>query len=746
MNTKPGLDPRSLGPDTDEVTLHDRIGRVLMNRIRPQWEEDMNYRGRMAHYLSLEYLVGKVIDNILINTGCPEDIRALLQERRREGHLFETINDAALGNGGLGRLAACFLESAATHNIALNGYGIRYRYGLFRQEFSRGRQVELPDDWLAQGDPFSVRRDDLKKVVRFGNDEAVTAVPYDLPVPGYGCKRIGLLRLWQAEGKFREISDYLYPDDGTAEGKALRLRQEYFFTAATLQNVIDDFTAGSGRDLSKFSELNIFQLNDTHPVVAILEFIRILTEEHDFPFRDALHMARKCFAYTNHTVMGEALERWNLKLFDRLLPQLTGIAGKIERLARSEYRKKMPAGEVEKVRIIAGGHIHMANLALYVCDRVNGVARIHTELLKNDLFSAFHRLYPDKISNKTNGISQRCWLLLANPGLAGLITGLIGSGWITDLGEVGKLAAYMEDDHVLTRLHEIKQRNKALLSDYIRTREGIVLDPSFIFDLQIKRIHEYKRQLMNALSLLYIYYGIKDGSIRDFQPMAFIFGGKAAAGYYRAKAIIKFIHEIAEMINSDSACRDLLKVVFVTNYNVSYAEKLIPAADISEQISLAGTEASGTGNMKFMLNGAVTLGTFDGANIEICNLAGQENNYLFGLKEEEVGKARKVYDSVHFLDSRPDIKRVVQTLIDGTFAGKEELENIYRALTGEGDQYLVLLELDSHVEARLKANKDHANRRSFTQKALSNISSAGYFSSDRTIREYAGDIWRLERA
>jgi starch phosphorylase len=735
---------RSTCKGKDAVALYQELAGVIQDTFTEERTAAEKYEGKRAIYLSCEFLVGRTILNNLLNLGILDEVRTLLAENGIDINMLEEIEDCALGNGGLGRLAACYLDSAATLGIPLYGNGIRYRYGLFKQEFVDGFQKELPDDWQRFGDPFSVRREDKARKIVFGGGEAL-AVPYDMTIFGYGGK-VCLLRLWQAEGNHeaQKISEYLYPDDSTDEGRILRLRQEYFFSAAAIGEAVDCYTARYGNNFKRFPDCYVFQLNDTHPVAAILEFIRLLTEEYDQSFSAACAIARKCFAYTNHTVMPEALERWYVPLFYKALPALGAIADKLDRVLQREYRKKgLTTEEIDKVRIRQGNMFHMANLAVYMCFSVNGVAKIHTDIIKNKLFDVTNRLCPQKFVNITNGITQRRWLGLANPDLAAWITEKIGDGWRTDLDRLSALREYASPE-AYRRLNEIKAANKKKLAAFILAKEGVAVDPESIFDVQIKRLHEYKRQLMNALSILTIYYRLKDKSLMDFTPTTFLFGAKAAGSYFRAKAIIKFIHEIAARINADPEVNHLIRVVFVTDYNVSYAEKLVAAADISEQISLAGTEASGTGNMKLALNGAVTLGTMDGATIEIIERAGQENNYIFGLKASDVDKARGIPPVAHLAD--PYIARAIASLWDGSFSdgGTGYFKNIYDALISEGDRYLVLSDLEDYIRAKLLSNREYKDRESFARKAFMNIASAGYFSSDRSVKEYDERIWHTK--
>lgn len=712
-------------------------------------------------YLSMEFLTGKMVYANLINMELYDAFSELMEQNGRTAAVFEDIEDAALGNGGLGRLAACFLDSGATNGICLNGFGIRYKYGLFKQIFENGCQKELPDDWLRHGDPWSVRREEEKVLIKF-KDQSVYAVPYDYPVIGYGASTINYLRLWQAEplkkfdfeafnnGKFKKseeeqvradaICNLLYPNDSTDAGKKLRLKQQYFFAGATIRFLTDTYKKNYGSDFSKFPAVYAIQLNDTHPVVAIPELLRILIEENGYRFDEAFRIAKDTFAYTNHTILSEALEKWDIILFRSVLPQLF----KYVRLMHEKLTAEAP-----DLFLIKNNLIHMANIAIYASHSTNGVAGIHTEILKNRSLREWYELYPERFNNKTNGITQRRWLLLCNPELSSLITENIGDGWITNLDEIKQMEDCLKKDKkLLDKFNEIKKLKKKQLADYVKKHEDVTINPDFIFDIQAKRLHEYKRQLLNALSILHFYFEIKDGNLTDFTPTAFIFGAKAAPGYYRAKAIIKLINEIAALIASDEKCSKYLQVVFVHNYNVSYAEKLMPAADISEQISMAGTEASGTGNMKFMLNGAVTLGTYDGANVEIVEEAGFENNYIFGLRVEDIEKQTD-YNAMSLYENDPAIHRVLDALVDGTLNddGTGMFKELYDALLygaswHEPDHYRVLADFNSYNEARLNANRDYKDVTSFRTKCFINMANAGRFSSDRTIREYTEEIWR----
>ncbi len=777
------IDKERLKKDFDElvpkgeksaVKLHDALAKAVMKQAAGLMDSS-EPKGRRAAYLSAEFLVGRAIYNNLLCLGLNEEAEGLLKSAGASLSDFEEIEDAALGNGGLGRLAACFLDSAATLKYPVEGYGIRYKYGLFKQKFVNGSQVELADDWTKFGDPWSVKREDEAVTVRF-SDLEVKAVPYDMPIFGYKNDYAVTLRLWEAHspegfdfdafnnsdfiGAFKNrnaaesISQVLYPNDSTESGKILRLRQEYFFSAASIADLVRKHIA-AGRKIEEFADYNAVQLNDTHPTIAIPELVRVLTSEHNICFEDALSIAQKTFNYTNHTIMAEALETWGCNVMEKMLPEIYNIILRInEEFISDMYRRNMPADRIIRMKPVSNGVIHMAKMAIYCSSHTNGVAEIHTEILKNNALNEWYDLYPERFLNQTNGITPRRWLRLCNPELSELITELLGSEkWVTELYRLEELKKFADDKTVLERFAKIKQLKKGQLADHILAHENVKLDPDSIFDIQIKRLHEYKRQLLNAFSIMYLYYGIKNKEITDFKPVSFIFGAKSAPGYFRAKGIIRYINEIAELVNSDKEISDLIKVVFVSNYNVSYAEKIVTAADISEQISTAGTEASGTGNMKFMLNGAVTLGTYDGANIEIAEEAGEDNNYIFGARVEEINNMRDSYDPRRIYAEDKKIAKVLNTLIDGTFSDGGSgafRELFYSLLDGASwhkpDNYFLLHDFKSYVDTKLKANSDYLNNKpDFTRKCWLNMSSAGKFSSDRTIEGYCKDVWFLTR-
>ena len=753
--------------------LHEAIGNAVMEYAKTNWDKSRtaHRNSRRACYFSMEFLVGRAVYNNLLCLGILDETEKVLGEMGHSLSELEEIEDAALGNGGLGRLAACFLDSAASLDLPLDGYGIRYKYGLFKQGIENGFQTETADDWTKYGDPWSVRNDNETVEIHYA-DQTVKAVPYDMPI--FGCKtpHVSTLRLWQAEAvnEFdfdlfnrqqymdaakekiyaENISKVLYPNDDTREGKKLRLKQQYFFCSASLQDIIKKHLDRFG-SVDNIADSITVQLNDTHPVISIPEFIRLM-KNNGLDFDKAFALAKKVFNYTNHTVMPEALEKWDCGLMEEILPEVYSIILQInEKLIAEMYSKDKTPDEINKIKIVRNGVVNMADMAVYCSSYVNGVAEIHTQILKDTVLKDWYSIYPERFQNKTNGITQRRWLALCNPELSKLITELLGNEkWMTDLSELKKISGYSEQEDTVKRFMDIKKANKKKLADYIKEKEGIQIDPNSIFDIQIKRLHEYKRQLLNAFSILYIYFGIKSGEIINMNPVTFIFGAKSAPGYRRAKAIIKFINEIANLVDNDPEVSRFVKVVFVSNYNVSYAEKLIPAADISEQISTAGTEASGTGNMKLMLNGAVTLGTYDGANIEIVQEAGEENNYIFGARVEDLEKIMPEYDSRKILAENPKIERVVRTLIDGTFSdgGSGDFRELYFSLTDGAswhspDNYYLLGDLESYVFEKLKCIGDFGDKKLIGKKMWLNMANAGKFSSDRTIDDYAKNIWHI---
>ena len=778
--------PKDLSGATP-AQLHNALGDTVMELYADQWKNarQEHLSKRRAAYLSMEFLVGRAVYNNLLCLGIYDEVKEAFAELGLDFSDFEEIEDAALGNGGLGRLAACFLDSAATLGLPLDGYGIRYKYGLFKQAIVDGFQKEDIDDWTRCGDPWSVRCDEEAVLVEY-NGQTVRAVPYDMPVFGCKTENVGTLRLWQSEPvkefdfdtfnqqKYLEaskekifaedISRVLYPNDDTNEGKKLRLKQQYFFSCASLTDILRKHKARFGT-LENLADYITIQLNDTHPVISVPELIRQLVDNEGYTFEKALGIAKKVFNYTNHTVMQEALEKWWVGLVEEVLPRIYEIIIQInEELIAELYAAGIQKDKIGRMKIIKGELIHMADMACYCSAHINGVAEIHTQILKDTALADWYKFYPERFQNKTNGITQRRWLALCDRELSSLLTELLGTDkWMTDLDLLKTLDSYAEDDDVMRRFIAIKTEKKRQLVEGIWTRESGRFESreacekyfdaeNTVFDIQIKRLHEYKRQLLNAFSILYLYNGIKDGSIdkTTLPPTAFIFGAKAAPGYVRAKAIIKFINAIADKVNADPDVNDVIKVFFVADYNVSYAEKLVSAADISEQISTAGTEASGTGNMKLMLNGAVTLGTYDGANIEIVQEAGEENNYIFGARVEELAEIWEEYDPRRLLAEDDKVRRVVQALMDGSIVQDENVSELYDALT-EGaswhvpDHYYVIGDLKDYIETKLRALRDYkSDRLAFARKQWHNICNAGKFSSDRTIREYASEIWQIE--
>ncbi len=755
--------------------LHLALGKAVMGEIAPNWAKSKAKHNseRRAYYMSAEFLMGRMMYNNLYCLGILDEVKKLLKKKGIDINVFEDIDDAALGNGGLGRLAACYLDSAATQEVPLDGYGIRYKYGLFKQLIKDGYQVEVADNWQRFEDPWCIRCEDDTVTVAF-KDQTVKAVPYDMAVIGCKTKNINTLRLWQAEAvndfdftafnnteydlavkeknDAENISKVLYPNDNQYEGKVLRLKQQYFFCSASLQDIIRRYKAKHGSDFSFFAQENAIQLNDTHPVSCVPELVRLLQIE-GMTFDEAFEIARKTCSYTNHTVLGEALEKWPADLMNQVIPVIYDIIALIANKCQEELTAKGVSEDMKaKMRIIDGNVVHMARLATYAGTYVNGVAQLHTEILKRDLLKEWYQVYPERFLNKTNGITQRRWLGLCNPELSELITKKVGSdNWLIDLSKLSVLNDCL-DARTINKFNEIKATKKRQLADYIKKMDGYDINPDTIFDVQVKRLHEYKRQLLNAFSIMAIYFRIKEGKLPNWTPTTFIFGAKAAPGYARAKAIIKYITEIANLVNNDPDTKDKLQVYFISNYNVSYAEKIVVAADISEQTSTAGLEASGTGNMKFMLNGAVTLGTWDGANIEIAECAGEENEYIFGARVEDIEKLKaEGYNPRAIYEANPETKRVIDTLIDGTFnddgaQGEGSFKELHDALLigtswQVADHYFLIYDLPLYVDAKIKANADYADRKEFGKKCLLNVANAGKFSSDRSILEYAKEIW-----
>ena len=743
--------------------LHEALSSALMMSISDSWSKSKHTRmhERKAYYFSAEYLIGRLVYSNMYNLGILEEMKKLFADRGVDLAVLEDIEDDALGNGGLGRLSACFLDSAASCDLPLSGYGLRYRFGLFKQSFDQnGSQVESADDWTKYGDPWSYRRYNHTVKVSFP-DHTVLAVPYDVPIIGYGTDNINTLRLWQCEAeeeldfnafndqdyqralaqknKAEDITRVLYPNDSTWEGKRLRIKQQYVLSSASLQDMLRTYKVAHGSDLSHFADYYAVQLNDTHPAMSIPELIRLLMAE-GMDFEQAFSIAQRTFSYTNHTVMAEALEKWPLDLLGSVVPEIVNIICRIDQKLKSEH---------PNLFIVRDNTAHMANLSIYVGSYINGVAEIHSQILKDDCFKEWYEAFPERFQNKTNGITPRRWIGLCNPELTQMIRYRVGGDFLKDLDRISNLKGQIDDDMV-RQFNDIKRQKKEQLCKVIAQKEGVELNPDFIFDVQVKRLHEYKRQLLNALSVVDIYFRLKDGSLPDFNPTVFLFGAKSAPGYQRAKAIIRYINRIAKMINNDPQVADKLKVVFVQNYNCSYAEHIIPAADISEQISPAGTEASGTGNMKLMLNGAVTLGTLDGANVEIVKEAGMENNYIFGATVEQINAAKDSYYARGIYDTNPQLHRAIDTLVDGTVPTDDEQRELYHSLLDgtnwhRADHYYLLMDYQSYMDAKLRANRDYSDRLAFGRKCLVNIASGAKFSSDRTIRQYADEIWHIKQ-
>ena len=744
---------------------------------------------KMVYYMSMEFLMGRALGNNMINLLCYDDVRETLEELGLDLNLIEDQEpDAALGNGGLGRLAACFLDSLATLGYPAYGCGIRYRYGMFKQKIENGYQVEVPDNWLKYGNPFEIKRDEYAVEVKFGGYvdvemhngrqkfvqkgyQSVRAVPYDMPIVGYGNHIVNTLRIWDAEainnfnldsfdkGEYqkaveqenlaRTICEVLYPNDNHMAGKELRLKQQYFFISASVQRAIAKYKE-THDDIRKFHEKVTFQLNDTHPTVAVAELMRILVDEEGLEWDEAWEITRKTCAYTNHTIMAEALEKWPIELFSRLLPRVYQIVEEINRRFVIEIQNKYP-GDQEKIRkmaILYDGQVRMAHLAIAGSYSVNGVARLHTDILKKRELKDFYEMMPEKFNNKTNGITQRRFLLHGNPLLASWVTDKIGDDWITNLDHLKHLKVYVDDEKCQQEFMNIKYQNKVRLAKYIKEHNGIDVDPRSIFDCQVKRLHEYKRQLMNILHVMYLYNEIKAHPNMDIVPRTFIFGAKAAAGYYTAKLTIKLINAVADKINNDPSINGKIKVVFIEDYRVSNAELIFAAADVSEQISTASKEASGTGNMKFMLNGALTLGTMDGANVEIVEEVGKENAFIFGLSADQVMEYEKNgnYNPRDVYNNNQDVRQVLTQLVNGFYSPEnpELFRALYDALL-EKDTYFTLLDFDSYKEAHNRIDAAYRDEEHWARTAMLQTASAGKFSSDRTIEEYAKEMWHLEK-
>ncbi|MCI8771820.1 MAG: glycogen/starch/alpha-glucan phosphorylase [Lachnospiraceae bacterium] len=786
--------------EADDQQLFQAVSYAVKDIIVDQWmathkkyeEKD----AKTVYYLSMEFLTGRALGNIIINLKGNQAIKDAIEELGMNLDVIEDQEpDAALGNGGLGRLAACFLDSLSTLGYPAYGCGIRYKYGMFKQAIENGYQIEKPDNWLKYGNPFEIKRPEYAIEVKFGgyvamrrdeetgrnkfiqeNYQSVLAVPYDLPIVGYNNNVVNTLRIWDAEaidnfnldsfdkGDYqkaveqqnlaRTICEVLYPNDNHIAGKELRLKQQYFFVSASVQRAVMKYMEKHD-DIRKIYEKVCFQLNDTHPTVTVAELMRILVDEYGLEWDEAWSITNKTCAYTNHTIMSEALEKWPLELFSRLLPRIYQIIEEINRRFVLDIQRTYPDdySKVEKMAIIYDGQVKMAHLAIAASFSVNGVARLHTEILKNQELNDFYLMMPEKFNNKTNGITQRRFLLHGNPLLADWVTKKIGDEWITDLKHIDELSVYANDELCQKEFMNIKYQNKVRLAKYIKEHNGIEVNPRSIFDVQVKRLHEYKRQLLNILHIMYLYNEIKKNPDMEFYPRTFIFGAKASAGYHRAKAIIKLINSVADVVNNDKSIKDKIKVVFIENYRVSNAELIFAAADVSEQISTASKEASGTGNMKFMLNGAVTLGTMDGANVEIVEEVGEENAFIFGLSSDEViaYEHNNQYNPREIYNIDSEIRAVLTQLVDGTYSPQnlEEFRDIYNSLldgrSGRPDMYFILADFRSYAEAQKRVEEAYKDTARWAKMALLNVAKCGKFSSDRTIEEYAKEIWKLEK-
>ncbi len=786
--------------DATSQEIYQAVAHAVKNMIVDQWiasrREFEKKDAKTLYYLSMEFLMGRALGNNLINLTAYQDVKEALEEMGLDlNYLEDQEPDAALGNGGLGRLAACFLDSLATLGYEVYGCGIRYHYGMFKQKIENGFQVEVPDEWLKDGNPFEVRRAEYSKEVKFGGYvrviredgkdryvqegyQSVMAVPYDLPIVGYGNNVVNTLRIWDAqpintfnldsfdkgdyqkaveqENLAKNICEVLYPNDNHYAGKELRLKQQYFFISASVQRAVERYKQNHS-DIRKFYEKNVFQLNDTHPTVAVPELMRILLDEEGLTWEEAWDVTTKTCAYTNHTIMAEALEKWPIDLFSNLLPRIYQIVEEINRRFAEQIRRMYPGDEdrVSKMAILYNGKVRMAYLAIAGSFSVNGVARLHTEILEKQELRYFYEMMPQKFNNKTNGITQRRFLLHGNPLLAAWVTKKLGTkDWVTDLSLIEGLKKFAEDKTAQKEFMEIKYQNKVRLAKYIKEHNGIEVDPNSIFDVQVKRLHEYKRQLMNILHVMYLYNQLKENPDMEMAPRTFIFGAKAAAGYRRAKLTIKLINAVADVVNNDPDIKGKMKVVFIEDYRVSNAELIFAAADISEQISTASKEASGTGNMKFMLNGAITIGTMDGANVEIVEEVGEEYAFIFGLSADEVINFEKNggYRPIDMYNSDPDIHKVLDQLTNGTYSNGDHnlFKEIYDSLLhasgmDKADMYFILKDFRAYAEAEKKIGEAYMNKSWWAKAAILNVACSGKFSSDRTIREYVEDIWHLDR-
>ena len=783
--------------DVDPTYLYRALAIAVRDRLIDNWSNTKSAMEatdqRRVYYLSLEFLIGRSLSNAIHNLELGDDSRdAIHHYGIGLEELAEQEHDAGLGNGGLGRLAACFLDSCANLELPVMGYGIRYEYGMFHQHIEEGRQVEDPDHWLRDGNPWEIERPEDVRTVRFyghttqtidengvtrlawSNTQDVSAIPFDMPIPGFNNETVNTLRLWKAtatdafnlqefnSGSYTEavasknnaeqITMVLYPNDSSENGKELRLKQQYFLVSASLQDVLANWTKKHGNDFTDFGAKSCFQLNDTHPATAVPELIRLLMDEHGQSWDEAWAITTSCMAYTNHTLLPEALERWSVSLFGRLLPRLLEIIYEINRRFLKEVAERHP-GDIDlqrRVSLVEEGHephIRMAYLSIVGSFSINGVAQLHTDLLKKGLFSDFYEMWPERFNNKTNGVTQRRWLAHCNPRLRDLITEFIGSNWEKDLSQIKKIESFAEDADFRRRWIDVKQHNKEKLTDYVAKYTDVEFDPSFLFDVQVKRIHEYKRQLLNVLHCIHLYDRIKRGDTRSMIPRCVLIGGKAAPGYHLAKLIVKLINNVASVVNSDPDTRDWLRIVFFPNYRVSAMEVICPGTDLSEQISTAGKEASGTGNMKFMMNGALTIGTLDGANIEIREKAGAENFFLFGLDESGVAKTREGYQPNAIIAGDADIQRVMELLEGGSFSRDEPgiFDIITSGLRNSHDQWLTIADFRSYIDAQAEVAEVYRDQERWSRMSIQNVANSGWFSSDRTIQQYADEIWKASK-
>ena len=786
--------------EASQQELFQAVSNVVKDVIMDQWLATQQVIDKddpkIVYYMSMEFLMGRALGNNLINLCAYDEVKEALEEIGLDLNVIEDQEpDPALGNGGLGRLAACFMESLATLGYAAYGCGIRYRYGMFKQQITDGFQIEVPDNWLKDGYPFELRRPEYCYEIKFGgnveqtvdengelkfehkNYNSVLAIPYDMPIVGYNNNVVDSLIIWDAQPtkgfnlKSFDVGDYekaveqenlarnlvevLYPNDNHVKGKELRLKQQYFFVSASIQRAIERFKKHH-TDLRDLPKKVTFQMNDTHPTVAVAELMRILVDEEGLSWDDAWEITTKSVAYTNHTIMAEALEKWPIEIFQRLLPRVYQIVDEINRRFVLDIQKKFPGNDekIRKMAILYDGQVKMAHLAMAAGYSINGVARLHTEILKNQELRDFYEMFPEKFNNKTNGITQRRFLAHGNPLLAKWVTKKVGPDWITNLSELTKLRIYASDVNAQREFREIKYQNKVRLAKYIKEHNGIDVDPNSIFDVQVKRLHEYKRQLMNILHIMYLYNQLKENPQMDFYPTTFIFGAKAAAGYRTAKSTIKLINSVADKINNDPDIKGKIKVVFIEDYKVSIAEWIFAAADVSEQISTASKEASGTGNMKFMLNGALTIGTMDGANVEMYEEVGADNIFIFGMSSDEViaHEKHKDYNPINIYNNDEDIRRVLNQMIDGTYSPNDHelFRELYNSLLKSGpgliaDRYFILADFRAYANAQKKVNQFYQQRDAWTKSAILNVANVGKFSSDRTIQEYVDDIWHLDK-